>query len=352
MNTEELLSKYGLPRIMGVRPEDPSGWMVPFAIQAQQMCATADIAFEFLESPNIQAVAVQGKSDFVGIYAGMFWMLCRLAALVARSGVFPAMKGDVEPRWTPDVKRSLQTPRLLLEAEGPFDWEIESIGWKQAGERQILFYAVLSLSFRFVVLHEIGHIVNDHGRRRMCSGTNALLVDRPEPQLLDPKEAVQSQARELIADGFAFQHTIKTFHDEISNGSHLELAQIVRERLAPDASALISFALSVIFLYFHLSDRSDWQSIPIDRLSHPPAPFRMKALLALLFETKPLGIDEAAAAAIISETMVSNDALISVMLNIFPQPEWIEQISTPAHDRHFGQIHKEFPNWLGRLPTR
>jgi hypothetical protein len=349
-NIEKLLAKCGLPRPMNLRSDDESGWMVPFALQATEICAAAGASFVILESPDMQAVAVQDEADVVGVYAGMFWMLCRLASLVAGSGVFPAMKGDVEPSWAPEIERSLRTPRELLEEKRPFDWAMESIGWQRAGERQILFYAVLALSFRFVVLHEVGHIANDHGARRMRSGTDALLVDRPGPQLLDPEEAVRSQARELIADGFAFQHTIKTFNNELAGGSHLELAQIVRERLAPDAPALISFALSVIFLYFRLSDRSDWQSVPINRLSHPPAPFRMKALLALLVETKPLGIDEATAAAIISGTMVSGDALMSVMLNIFPQPDWIKQISTSAHDRHFGQLYNEFPNWSGRLP--
>ena len=212
-----------------------------------------------------------------------------------------------------------------------------------------MFYEVLSLTFRFVVLHEIGHIVNDHGRRRARSGNDALLIDRPVPELLETKEAVQSQARELIADGFAFQHTIETFNSEISNNSHLELAQIVRQRLAPDAQSLISFVLSVVYLYFRLSDRADWQSVPVNQLSHPPAPFRMKALCALLHEKRLLEINEATAATIISGTLASGDALISVMLNIFPQPEWISQISTPFHDRHFGEIYQQFPNWSGRL---
>lgn len=352
MDIEELFRQGRLPRPMVVRPDDPSGWMVPFAIQAQEICAAAGASFVFLEGADMQAVAIQDqKNNVVGVYAGMFWMLCRLASLVAASGVFPAMKGVAEPIWTPELERSLQTPRDLLNEKQPFNWAIESIGWKEAGERQILFYVVLALSFRFVVLHEVGHIVNDHGRRRARSGTAPLLVDRPGPRLLEPKEAVQSQAREIIADGFAFQHTIKNFDNELSNGSHLELAQIVRERLAPDAPGLIGFALSVVFLYFRLSDLSDWQSAPINRLSHPPAPFRMKALFAVLVETKPLGIDEATAAALIKRTMAGGDALASVMFEIFPQREWIKQISTPAYDRHFGQIYKEFPNWLGRLPT-
>ncbi|MEE4209582.1 MAG: hypothetical protein V2I43_09980 [Parvularcula sp.] len=351
MEIEELLRKYGQPRSMVVRPDDQSGWMLPFEMQAQNLCGIVGADFVFLESPDMQAVAIQDGRSVVGVYAGMFWMLCRLASLVAGTGTFPAMKGDAEPEWKPDLGRSLKTPRELLQETAPFDWRLESIGWKQAEERQILFYAVLSLSFRFVVLHELGHIVNDHQPRRKLHGPGALLVDRPSPPLLDPEEGVRSQAREIIADGFACLHTIDTFNNELTNGSHLVMAQIIRERLAPDTSALIRFVMSVLFLYFRLSDRLDWQRLPIERLSHPPAPFRMKALFAMLHEAKPLGIDEKTATTIISETVVSSDALMSVVLNTFPQPDWIKQISTHAHDRHFERIYEQCPNWSGRLPT-
>lgn len=351
MTIEKILRKYGLPRPMIVRHDDPSGWMVPLAIEAQDICEAADARFVFLESREMQAVAVQDQEDVVGVYAGMFWMLCRLASLVAASGVFPTLKGIAEPTWTPDIKRSLRTPRDLLNEREPFDWQLESIGWKDAGERQILFYVVLSLCFRFVVFHEVGHIVNDHGRRRARAGSDLLLIDRPAPQLLHPEEAVQSQARELIADGFAFQNTIRAFDNELTNGIHLELPRIVRERLVPDTPGLIGFTLSVIFLYFRLSDRSDWHNIAIDRLSHPPAPFRMKALFALLLEAKPLGVNETMVAKIISETMSRGDAIVSVMFDIFPQPEWIKRISTPENDCHFDRIYHHFGNWSGRLPN-
>nr|WP_314256768.1 hypothetical protein [uncultured Devosia sp.] len=347
---EDLLRNNNLPRPLA--PDELSGWMVPFAMQAQGICGSVGTSFVFLDSDEMQAVAVQDEEiNVVGVYLGMFSMLCRLATVVASSGVFPAMKGDIEPSWNPDVERSMRSPRKLLEERRPFDWELESIGWKQAGERQMLFYVVLAILFRFVVFHEMGHIVNDHGRRRRIRTGDALLVDQPSPPLRDPGDAVPSQAREIIADGFAFLHTIKSFDDELSSGADFELAQIVRNQLAPDGPALIRFVVSVVFLYFRLSDRSDWLSSPIDCLTHPPAPFRMKALMALLFEEKPLGIDDATAAAIVSETTATGDALMSVMLHIFPQPDWIMQISTPAHDRHFGQIYEEIPNWLGSLPS-
>ena len=107
---------------------------------------------------------------------------------------FCRYQGVSESTWNPDLERSERAPRDLLNEKKPFDWQLESIGWKEAGERQILFHVVLSLCFRFVVLHEVGHIENDHGRRRVRTGDNLLLVDRPSPGLLQPEEASELKA--------------------------------------------------------------------------------------------------------------------------------------------------------------
>ena len=133
MDIDKLLREYGLPGAMAVRPDDLSGWMVPFAVQAEEICTAAGVSFVFLESSDMQAVAIQDEIDVVGVHAGMFWMLCRLASVVAASGVFPAMIGDNEPRWTPEVERSFRTPRDLLKERQPFDWALESIGRVRQG---------------------------------------------------------------------------------------------------------------------------------------------------------------------------------------------------------------------------
>lgn len=180
---DELLQKYGLPRAMTARVDDKSHWMVPFEIEATQICesftAIPKVQFTFVEGTKMQAVAIQDEFDAVVMYAGMFWMLCRLAAAAVGSGVFPAMEGDAEPKWAPDLTRSLKSPRKLLEETKPFDWELESAGWNSEPERVMLFYTVLSILFRFVMFHEIGHLQNDHGRRRLTSSSPPMLIDTP-----------------------------------------------------------------------------------------------------------------------------------------------------------------------------
>lgn len=297
----------------------------------------------------MQAVAIQDEENIVGVYAGMFWMLCRMAAAVSNSGAFPSMNGIADSNWQPVAKQLNQVLRDLLEEETPFGWAVESIGWREKPERQFLFYFVLSLSFRFVVLHELGHVMNDHAKRKKSLGNDALLIDRVGPTLVEPEEAMRSQAREIIADSYALLKTIETFKSELLIGMHLELAKVVQKNLTPDGPALINFTLSVIYLYFRLSDRSNWQASPVDQLTHPPAPFRMKALFSLVLDSMPLGIDGEIAKTIVRKSILTGDALASVVFNILPQPNWFNQISTPEYDEHFKHLYEEFPNWSGIL---
>jgi hypothetical protein len=158
-----------------------------------------------------------------------------------------------------------------------------------------------------------------------------------------------SQAREIIADSFALKMTIEILDREMKQKGDLEMAKILRNKLMPDQEELVRFVLTVIYLYFRLSDRSNWKEMSIDRLSHPPSPFRMKALMATLLEHRYLNISNEAAERSVQAAMVTGDALMSVILGIYPNPHWFQIISTPEHDRHFERLFQEFPNWSGRL---
>lgn len=314
------------------------------------MCAAEGAAFTFVERSDMNAFALQDEFDIVGMHAGMFWMLCRLAATVAASGAFPAMAGETELRWSPDTQRSMQTPRELLEETTPFDWEVESAGWKHFPERQILFFSVLTILFRFLVFHELGHLHNDHGLRdRKERGSAPLMADRLGPPLIEASEGIASQAREIIADGHAMQMTLRSFDTMMDAGKTFELVRTVEELLRESGISRVSFVMTIINLFFRLSDRSDWESLPVDQLTHPPAPFRMKALLALLVDKFPSGIGDHGIGGTVKGIIVTSDALMSAMLQVYPKLTWLKSITSPAHDRHFDRLSAEYPRWIGRL---
>jgi hypothetical protein len=174
---EDILSKCGVPRPLKPRPDDASGFIVPFHIEGMQICAaikkTYECRFTFVEGLEMQAVAIQDEMDVVAMYAGMFWLLCRLASTAAGSGVFPVLKGSIESQWRPDIDKSMKAPRTLLEEGKPFDWLVESASWNADSERQMLFLTILSVLFRFVTYHE--------------AGISGMTTDATDAQILQPR---------------------------------------------------------------------------------------------------------------------------------------------------------------------
>lgn len=318
------------------------------------MCRAGNADFVVLEGSTMQAFAAQDESDFVAMYAGMFWMLSRLAARVAASGAFSIMEGASDGIWTPDVSGSFQAPRELLEEGTAFDWELESAGWRDAPERVSLFYFTLDVLFKFVVFHELGHLHNDHGRRRTAAAnqsvTNPIVaIDRRGPPLVDRSEAIPSQAREIIADCTGLEMTLRTFANEWDINEDDDLTLVFREKLLLDKTSLVSFVLTIVNLYFRLSDRSDWQETPLDRLSHPPAPFRMKALIAYVWDCLPLGIDRTIAQNAVHKAREDGDAIKSLMPELSSAADSMLSVDTPEHTLHYQAIFDESVRWTGPL---
>lgn len=350
----DILRSWRLPPPLKISFDDPTGFLFPFHREGLDIChgvpRSRECSFTFIESTAMQAVAVQDEIDIVGVYAGMFWMLCRLASSAAASGVFPAMTGGKEPEFKPDVKRSLHLPRDLLDEGKQFDWEAESATWIEYPERQMLFLLILNVLFRFVVNHEVGHIWNDHGRRRLGRATS-LCVDSVQPIQVKAEDAIASQAREIIADSFAFKRTIEVLDRELELKAELDMTKIVREKLLPNRDEIASFVLVIVFLYFRLSDLSNWHGQARDTLTHPPAPFRAHALAAALLEHRHLGISEKSAGLAIRKASLGSAALMTVILGIYPDLHWLKTVSGTQDKEHFQRIFDEIPNWHGPLST-
>jgi hypothetical protein len=348
----EILRARGLPPPLEIRADDPTGFLFPFHKEGTEICAalqrSRECRFTFIESTKMQAIALQDEIDIVGVYAGMFWMLCRLASSAAAGGVFPAMTGGKEPEWQPEVDRSLQLPRDLLNEGKQFDWRAESATWIEYPERQMLFLTILNVLFRFVAFHEVGHIWNDHGLRRAGRGPS-LCVDTVGGEKTTVENSIASQAREIIADSFAFKRTIEVLDRELKLKAELEMTKILREKLLPNRDEIASFVLIIVFLYFRVSDRSIWYGQDRDTLSHPPAPFRAHALAGALLEHKHLGISEESAVRAIKVASLGSAAMMTVMLGIYPDLHWLEEVSGAGDKDHFQRIYDEIPNWHGSL---
>ena len=349
----EICAKYRLPYPMTVPVRDPSAFMFPMGLQAQDLCQLYGARFVFLESPTINAVALQ-DTDFqmVGVHAGMFWMLSRIAARVVRSGAFVNVGRKPEPVWNPGYGRTSVGPRALLDDMKPFDWQAENADIADDPDRTILFLLILRTLFFFVVLHEIGHLSNDHGLRRKSGTTRPLMIDGASATKGNNGHGTASHAREMIADGFAFLATIRLTHQAATDARKDKVLHDWHQKIMPTNADLTRVVLLIVDLYFRMTDQfynSDHQLL--DR-THPPAPFRLKGVLATVLENPPLGTTEAEIAKILNGIVGLGDAVASIALDIFPNPDWLTSISTRSFDSHFQAIYSAVPDWWGKIGSK
>ena len=355
-NTDEILKKVRVPPALIVEPDEPTGWMLPYQTAAAELCKLnrkpVAAHFTFIEDTRMQAFAIQDDREIVGVYAGMFWLLCRLASRAAGSSVFPVLRGAGPQERPLSVEKSRETPRTLLKERQPFNWIIESASWRENPERQALFHTLLTSLLRFVTCHEVGHLAHDHGARKRNgdAGVLPMLVDPIGAMDVKATDAVASQAREIIADSFALDYTIEVLRLELKQKAGMETAQLLRAKLFPDLESIASFVLLIAFVYFRVSDRSDWREIPLDRMSHPPAPFRARAVSAAFLELSGHhGFTRRIIGDALRRAESESDALICAILGTAPNPGWIQSVSTPEHDTHFERLRDEVPRWVNAI---
>jgi hypothetical protein len=96
-----------------------------------------------------------------------------------------------------------------------------------------------------------------------------------------------------------------------------------------------------------MMDRNDWYSENIFRLTHPPAPFRLKNLFALTLENGISNLSEDEVGLLLKEQCFACSALVSVVYNQYPRLNWFEEVGSPRFNELFAALYEEFPKWCG-----
>ncbi len=336
---------------MTVDDEHPSAFMSMMEAEAKALCASCGASFTFLESPVPNAVAIQEPGlNVVAVNGGMFLMFCRLAAHVVRSGAFVNIGNKPSPVWKPDFQRTVQGPRKLLKEGEPFYFIVECADFSDDTDRKNLFQLILKTLFLFVVLHEIGHIANDHGLRQLpAQPSPPLLIDGADAADTVAPDGIHSHARELLADSFAITRLIDRMYEVSLMGQQQKDTRAWYQNAMPTNADLVRTVLLIVELYFRMFDRSYYDGKQLLTRSHPPAPFRMRNVMATLIEHPPLGLTEEETAQIVQQIPVLGDAVTSVAMDIFPNTDWLKMISIEDINAHFLKIHSVFPQWQGKL---
>lgn len=130
--------------------------------------------FFLVDSFQRQAVAIQDLS-VVMVYKGLLDVVFGIASLAAATTPVPkgTADGSIFP-WRENVDSWL--------LQDSFDWDNERYWWLKSPEHRTVFDFYVRNLFRFIVLHEIGHMHNMHALRRAIRGNESAEVDQQKNQ--------------------------------------------------------------------------------------------------------------------------------------------------------------------------
>lgn len=343
MDIEKALFDEGLD--VRLRKEDaPHSWYGLMEFEAAQLCAQLEepTYFTFNCDQQLQAYAVYG-SRLVVVTAGLFDFLCRLAGRIVANGLFSTVgQPPTDRTWNPDTIRSKQIPRKLLQDE-PFD--VKSPPWKDDPERSGLFFYLLLTLFRFVVLHEIGHFYHRHGDR-LNGVMVGMEIDAVQPKLLPEEEALDSQARELVADKFAMDILLRLQENELERIERTELVAPLGKKLLNSPQKRIAFVLNAVYVYFAATDRLP--NVPPEdavRMSHPPAAFRLVTIAATSLDRTEAALDQETTRSAVLATGIIGDALLAIALDRKPDPAWLAHMQGRPFSQHYEKLYERVDIW-------
>lgn len=294
-------------------------------------------SFYFIDGVRIQACAIH-KYQVVLVYRGMLEFVFRIASMMAGSNRRMKSPEDqfYEP-WRPSVQSWL--------AGEEFDWEDDRYWWLAHDDYRLFFDAAAEGIFKFLVLHELGHLHNMHGTRReprqvnegLHAGTHKAVDDAQEDSSSDQLAA---HAREIVADTFAFQFLFEDTRKKILLIEELQTS-------GNEAPCIAAYSLSICYvaaffwsLGFILKVSNESQE---DR--YPSHLFRLASIEAASLEHGICGMNARHAAFALHSGM---DAYVR-MLNPLSESDgfvhWRLRTNEPAHHHHYESICQEVSNW-------
>lgn len=306
-------------------------------------CLDKPVEFTFNHWLIPQACAVF-EPRVVVVSAQMFNMLCLIAERVVAMRAYPHVGNVPEGTWTPDPQNSFRVIRQDLGSRS-FSWsEARTSEWVQNPTRQALFSYVLLVLARFVVLHELGHIWHEHGARtRNC---HSFEIDEMDglTGALTQEQALASQARELVADGFALSRLLEIQERELVLKADTEFVKALAPQLLDTRRRRHDFLLQMIHLYFTVMDRPGWDLSDLSAMSHPPAPMRIFALHMQAANGGFLKMSKRSALQRAAQFVLAADALPCFLFSRYPSL-WQTRGDVSAFTRRYADIYPELESW-------
>lgn len=216
---------------------------------------------DYVNNAQANALACTHESqDLIGIFAGLALVLHdAFTRMLAHPSLFPEVGDPSREVAAPPFKPSLSALDVIYDRMPRGEGEqLQPFTEAKDETRRLYAYGLCLMALKFVVQHELGHLLNGHVGYLEALGTPGLEVAPPS----DAMGALERQTLEWDADALATKFTIFTTLEESD-----EDPRPLKERL-------LMWAISV-YTFFHVLYGTDPGALDFSR-SHPPPSVRLK----------------------------------------------------------------------------
>lgn len=341
---ERILLQHGIGGILRDSRCAQNPFIGLFEYDGKMLChlvTNGEVEFHLINDPRRNAVAVYSTNS-VGVFVGMLDVIFKLSAKIVDGGLFPHV-GNVETTsWNPDIHNTFESRESLLKSIEQFAWSQDRLPWIKSMERQALFMFIANTLFRFIVFHELGHIYNDHGRAK----------PKPDNFELDEMSTdhglgnISSQAKESIADTFAFQLLVEYQRSHLEQQKDHPIGALLKEKLFQTDHDLVRFISQLIYVYFYMMETPNWLDTEPGSWSHPPAPFRLQTIYAALLEHSILSLTQKVIPDLLRQSIFLGSSTLAVIFNRYPDFNWLSILDQKKYRDHYKNIYMEMDNWV------
>jgi hypothetical protein len=315
-----------------------------------------DSEFYFVDSVRKQASA---DSDFsaVMVFKGLLDVIFKIASMAAATTEVPeAFRHEGTYPWRRDWVSWL--------LDDGFDWDNESYWWLRIPQYRVCFDFYVTQLFRFVVLHEIGHLHNIHGPRKAALEITTVQsksssTDTPseedghhcvhrmefDAQTVQPSDkAVPIHAREIIADTYGFQFLIEEIllerHETLC--SHLVPFNTETLQLWTEGSVAAFVTVNLYFWAMGATSKSNKMS---EDNSYPSHVFRLQSIETTWMEHSLKIIPSPLVKHILTKCIQQAAESAAAITGTTHYLDWRLGLANLAYAEHYRKVCKEIPNW-------
>lgn len=316
---DDILFRNELGCIYDFLGDRDNGLVLPFFAKYMDRVRKVGLEFCVTTDKGIRA-GILYKHNLIFMSYGIFDRLCKLSLLIHSSGV---LNGNPKPFNFVDLHL----------VDNPFvGFNYEDQREESESESHLLLF-IFDCLLSFVVSHEVGHYVNRHGDREKIND------DIEGHRKISSKTLIQSHARELVADNYAFRYLRKDIEVSIVNDNP------VIKKLLPEFKSergAILLALFFVACYFKLMDgnspKSHFES------THPESAIRVHSIFATFLEPY-MDTNE------IEQYAPLFPLALTLLRDVFTHKDgsfdfnWQGRAMTPEMRQWHNEICSEYANW-------